>query len=124
MKKSFSLALVCCLAVLAAAGCGRSRSGRGPAEAEVSQEFPLPTVPAVVSSQQEAAEYIVNHYWNRFLDEPRKGAEDTSKVCGFTVSQFNEALSQYAGILGAVPLQVAARAETALLEKVGEMQRQ
>ncbi len=65
MKRTiFILITASALALMLACGC---RGGRGKAaENAAPVKFELPVVPAIYQSDQERAEYIAQHYWDKF----------------------------------------------------------
>ena len=119
---------VAAFAVIAAsllAGCkgGSGKKAAGsPAGNPADNVFPMPEVPAMVSDQQQAMEYIVTHFWDKFLTETRPGVQDTSLVRGFTTNTFTEYFCQYALYLRAVPPQKGLNATRSFLDKVEKIQ--
>lgn len=103
------------------AGC-RGNSGKKAAGNPADNRFPMPDVPAMVSDQQQAMEYITAHYWDKFLTEDRPGVQDTSLVRGFTLETFTEHFCQYAIYLRAVPPQKGLAATRSFLDRVEKIQ--
>ena len=91
------------LAALLLTGC----RGRNTKQADPSlNRVPRPDVPAMITDNREALDYIAVHYWDKFFSEDRPGVQDTSLVRGFTQEAFNEAIRQFALYLhGATPAQ-------------------
>lgn len=115
--------VVAAIAVAAAllAGC-KGGSGKKAEDNPAGNRFPMPEVPAMVSDQQQALEYIAAHFWDKFLTEDRPGVQDTSLVRGFTVEAFTEHFCQYALYLRAVPPQKGLAATRSFLDRVEKIQ--
>ncbi|MBO4557655.1 MAG: DUF5106 domain-containing protein [Bacteroidales bacterium] len=62
-------------------------------------KFAMPEVPALITDNQEAIDYITAHYWDKFLAEDRPGVQDTSLVRGFTQQAFEDAFYQFSMFL-------------------------
>ena len=115
---------IAALAVIAAtllAGC-KGGSGKKQAGNPAGNRFPMPEVPAMVSDQQQALEYIAAHFWDKFLTEDRPGVQDTSLVRGFTLEAFTEYFCQYAMYLRALPPEKGLNDTRTFLDKVEKMQ--
>ena len=117
-RRSFLAALA--IATLLLAGCrGGTKKQTEPA---VNNRFSLPEVPAIITDNQEALDYVIAHYWDKFLSEDRPGVQDTSLVRGFTTEAFEEIFFEYALFLrGATPKVGLASCRSAL-DKVEQMQ--
>lgn len=109
MKRVFAHAAATAIVIAAAvvfllAGCRGGRKGKVSEASPANNRFPMPEVPALVTDRQEAIDYIVIHYWDRFFAEERPGAQDTSLVRGFSADVFYDVFCQYSLFLrGATP---------------------
>ncbi|MBR4772106.1 MAG: DUF5106 domain-containing protein, partial [Bacteroidales bacterium] len=48
------------------------------------QPFPMPKVPAMISTPEDYANYLVSHFWQPFFSEDREYSRDTSLIGGVT----------------------------------------
>ena len=85
-------------------------------------KFVLPDVPAVITQQQEAIDYIVKHYWDAFFADERPGVRDTSLIAGFTEEVFSEAFYSYAILLRGVDKDKAFASCAVMLDKLEKAQ--
>lgn len=63
------------------------------------QPFPMPKVPAMVSTQEQYVNYVVSHFWQQFFAEDREYSRDTSLIGGVTRDAFSQAFINYATFL-------------------------
>lgn len=120
--KLTAIALAAALTLLAA-GCRSNNQGKTKAN-PANNKYELPGVPAMITSQDEAMDYIVAHYWDRFYSEDRPGAKDTALVCGFTHQAFDELFCQFALFLRAVTPDKGLKACTSFLDKTEAQQKE
>lgn len=70
--------------------------------------FPLVSAPAMISSQQELAEYYSKHYWNSFTSPERaKGRCDSAFVSSVPKMEVMKAFANYLSILDMTPMETA-----------------
>lgn len=106
-----SLALAAVLLV----GCRGGNSGKTSTPDPAGNRYQIPEVPAFITDNQEAMDYIVTHYWDKFFSDDRPGVQDTSLVRGFSLPMFYDIFHQYALLLrGAEPSKGLAACRTAL----------
>ena len=68
--------------------------------------FPLVSAPAMISSQQELAEYYSKHYWNSFTSPERaKGRCDSAFVSSVPKMEVMKAFANYLSILDMTPME-------------------
>lgn len=63
------------------------------------QPFPMPTIPAMISTPEQYADYLVTHFWQPFFSEDREYSRDTSLIGGVTKDAFSQAFINYATFL-------------------------
>ena len=125
MRKIRFIAAVVAIAVVALAGCRGGSQGKKPADKPgnpADNRFAMPEVPAMITDNQEALDYIVTHYWDKFLSEDRPGVQDTSLVRGFSRDAFGEIFFRYAMFLRATTPANGLAACRATLNKVEKIQ--
>ena len=123
--RRFTAVLAACLVVVALlAGCRSNGSKAGAKGNPADNRYALPEVPALISDNQEAIDYIVTHYWDKFISEDRPGARDTSLVCGFTKEAFEEIFYQYALFLRAASPETGLASGRTILNKVEAFQKE
>lgn len=115
---SFALAAI----LLVATGC-RGNAGKAKPN-PANNKYELPDIPAMITSQDEAMEYIVTHYWDKFYTEDRPGAQDTSFVRGFTQKAFDELFCQFALFLRGASPAVCLKACSSFLDKTEALQKE
>lgn len=95
------------------AGCGQ---GRKP-EPFVALPFPSVSLPGMISSQQEAAEYIAEHFWDDFADPSRNYPCDSLMSSGVSKGDVEKAFADWTGILEMNDLGVVSRSVKRLCDK-------
>lgn len=115
MKKYTLFALLC--AVILSCGGNNQGSGEKAQTVQSSAKFPYPKVPAMMQSQEQAAEWFAVHFWDKYF-------EDENRICdSITVEQ---AYSEYAALLITAPPAIMVKAQDRMLseaEKAGELKR-
>lgn len=85
------------------------------------QPFPMPKIPAMISSGQDYANYLVSHYWQPFFSEDRVYSRDTSLIGGVTKDSFNQAFGEYATFLMMADPAKCLKAQADLMAKAEKM---
>lgn len=106
----FGAALLLCM--LCAAGCTDRSPGFQP------HAFPVPAVPAMITSMEDAAEYLALNYWDDFTDTSRLYPCDSSIVNGVRKTEVEQAVAEWISILGQVPSGSAEEAVGRLFDRV------
>ncbi len=116
--RQFRIAAAAALVLAALCSCkGGSSSAPVP-----DNKFTMPEIPAVITEQQEAIDYVVKHYWDSFFAEERPGMRDTSLVLGFKRDVISEAFCRYALFLRGVDKDKALASCTNLLDRLEKAQ--
>ncbi len=122
MKRFAKTALCALSAAVLLTSCGQGSGGNKSAADPADNRFEIPQVPAMISGEAEALDYIVSHYWDNFYSEARPGDRDTALVRGFGEKAFREILGQYALLLRTVPTQKALKSCEAFLQSTEKAQ--
>lgn len=122
MKRFAKTALCALSAAVLLTSCGQGSGGNKSAADPADNRFEMPQVPAMISGEEEALDYIVSHYWDNFYSEARPGDRDTALVRGFGEKAFREILGQYALLLRTVPTQKALKSCEAFLQSTEKAQ--
>lgn len=101
------------VAVLCITACGGGKNAKNDTKQTPAAAFPYPQVPSMVQSEAEAQQYVVIHFWNKFLEDPMK-YNDRSLVEG--------AFANYCAMLARVPLETMRRAQDSVLTKAERKQ--
>ena len=116
MVAVLAVAAVCLLAggcTSCGGGRGESRSGREVSGAQaVSRHFPKVTVPDMIASGPEAAEYAAEHWWDGFTDTSDTFFCDPAHVNGVPYAEVEQAFADYCPILESVSMTAARRSMT------------
>ena len=80
--------------------------------------FPDVTVPAVIQTQNEAAEYLAEHWWDRLTDPERGYPCDSVLISGVSRSDVEQKFANWTVILGAVSYDHAVKSVRHLFDKV------
>lgn len=100
------------LAVLAAAGCGQKK-----AERFTALPFPDITLPSMIQSQKDAAEYYAEHFWDNLTDPERVYPSDSLLVSGVRKEDVEQRFANWVSILDMVDLKTSEKAIKTLYEK-------
>lgn len=93
--------------ILAVALCVCACSG--PSEqAPATRKFSQPAVPSMLEGQ-ERAEFVVEHYWDNFLDTATAYLCDSSHVAGLSNEALEQAFANYTAMLDVLPLDEACK---------------
>jgi len=63
------------------------------------QSFPYVSAPAMIQDETQAVDYLVRHFWDKFLDTEREFNQDTLYIGGISRDDFRTAFAQYANLL-------------------------
>lgn len=89
------------------ASCGGQNGGNGHSEGKAGQNdvllFPDVRVPSVISTEEEAARFLSEHYWDNFTDPSRGYPSDSARVSGVSKAEVEQKFANYAAIIGMVP---------------------
>ena len=90
------------LVLLAAAGCGQKK-----AERFTALPFPDIVLPSMIQSQQDAAEYYAEHFWDNLADPERAYPSDSILVSGVRKTDVEQRFANWMSILDAVDLKTS-----------------
>lgn len=107
-----SVLIIVLSAILAVSSC---KDKIGP------QPFPMPKVPAMISSQKDYANYLVSHFWQPFFSEEREYSRDTSLIGGVTKDSFSQAFINYATMLFLADTKRGLQEQEYLMEQAEKM---
>ncbi|MBQ3607174.1 MAG: DUF5106 domain-containing protein [Bacteroidales bacterium] len=100
------------LVLLAAAGCGQKK-----AERFTALPFPDIALPSMIQSQQDAAEYYAEHFWDNLTDPERAYPSDSILVSGVRKTDVEQRFANWMSILDAVDLKTSEMAIKKLYDK-------
>ena len=109
MSKRIYIILV---AAAVAAGCGQKK-----AERFTALPFPDITLPSMIQSQQDAAEYYAVHYWDKMTDPERVYPSDSLLVSGVRKDDLEQKYANWIGVLDLVDLKTSEKAIKNLYDK-------
>ena len=108
----------CVIASSVLAGC----SG-GYGDTPLPRKFPVPEVPSIISSGEDAIEYLAMHYWDGYTDTSAVYPCDSTMVNGVTEEDLEQAFANWTAILRkAVPGQ-AARAVSTMFDRISGVEK-
>ena len=105
--------LILMLPLVLTIGCREKK-----AEQFTALPFPDVTVPAVINTQNEAAEYLAEHWWDRLTDPERGYPCDSVLISGVSRSDVEQKFANWTVILGAVSYDHAVKSVRHLFDKV------
>lgn len=105
--------LILMLPLVLTIGCREKK-----AEQFTALPFPDVTVPAVIQTQNEAAEYLAEHWWDRLTDPERGYPCDSVLISGVSRSDVEQKFANWTVILGAVSYDHAVKSVRHLFDKV------
>ena len=85
------------------------------------QPFPMPKVPAMISTPEDYANYLVSHFWQPFFSEDREYSRDTSLIGGVTKDAFSQAFINYATFLMMADTKKCLQAQEDLMAQAEKM---
>ena len=110
MSKIFNI--ISFLAVLLIAGCGQKK-----AEQFSALPFPDISFPAMIRTQQDAADHYAMHFWDRMADPERSFPSDSLLVSGVKREEVEQKYANWLSILDMVDLKTAEKAIKTLFDK-------
>ena len=110
MSKIFNI--ISFLAVLLIAGCGQKK-----AEQFSALPFPDISLPAMIRTQQDAANHYAMHFWDRMADPERSFPSDSLLVSGVKREEVEQKYANWLSILDMVDLKTAEKAIKTLFDK-------
>lgn len=114
------------VASLLVAFCAISCGGRRTTAKEAFQprKFPpMPSVPAMITDEAEAREYVAMHFWDAFLDTSKTYPCDTGQVNGVRKADVESALGMFLTILeNSLSVSSGQKAVSELFKKVSAME--
>ena len=107
-----SIFTILLLAVLAVS-CSQGK------KAEQFKTLPFPDIapPAMMTDPQNIAEYLAEHYWDRFIDPSRTYPSDSMMVSGVKKGDIEQKFADWAYILDMISFQKAEKALSGLYSK-------
>lgn len=102
--------------ILLAVSCG----GRRKSAVQAERPFPQVNIPSAYTDDDERIAYGVEHYWDGFFEGP--GRTDSAHVLGVLKGEVEQALSNYIGVLEALPLGKAQQGISSLFDKISVRQ--
>lgn len=109
MKNNLAILLV----ALCAAGCMNNRK----AEQFSALPFPDVTVPAMIQDNNEAAEYLAEHWWDALTDPQRSYPCDSSFVSGVSRGDVEQKFANWTVVLSAVDHEHALKSVNRLFDR-------
>jgi len=110
------IAAIVLSSVLVLAGC-KSKNTEATLQESV-RSFKMVEVPALINSQEEFSEYLLDHYWDNVLDTSKCGFRcDSLYIAGIERTEFEQAFSNYTLILDANPIAGSYRAMEKLFDR-------
>ena len=110
MSKIFNI--ISFLAVLLIAGCGQKK-----AEQFSALPFPDISLPAMIRTQQDAADHYAMHFWDRMADPERSFPSDSLLVSGVKREDVEQKYANWLSILDMVDLKTSEKAIRILFDK-------
>ena len=101
------------LALITVAGCGNKK-----AEKFKSLPFPDITLPAMIQTQQDAANYYAEHFWDNFTSLDRVYPSDSTMVNGVRRENLEQKFANWVNILDMVSLNTSEKAVYNLFDRV------
>ena len=111
------------LSIALAVGCGQNvQNKKAEQSAEKVESFaalPFPDVmpPAVMSNQQDIAEYMAIHWWDGITDPLRSYPCDSLLISGVNVADVEQRMANWTNVLGMVDMNIAGKAMKRLYDR-------
>lgn len=80
--------------------------------------FPNIQLPSLITNQEDANEYFVAHFFDKFIDTINVYRCDTNYVAGVSKAELEQAFANYCAILDRVPLAKARKGISRLYERI------
>ena len=104
--------LILVLSFLILGGCGQKK-----AEQFTALPFPDITLPAMIQTQQDAADYYAEHFWDSFVVSDRNYPSDSLLVSGVKKEDVEQKFANWLSILDMVELKTSAKSIKRLYDK-------
>ena len=114
--KAVCLALAGCV-ITSLAGCS---GGQG--EISLPRPFPVPEVPSIISSGEDAMEYLAMHYWDGYTDTSAFYPCDSTMVNGVPEKDLEQAFADWTSILLKTGPEQAGRAVSSLFDRISAVE--
>ena len=101
------------LYIMLATGCGGSGAGKFQPHA-----FPVPDVPAMVTSMEDAKEYFILNYWNEFTDTSALYPCDSAVVNGVLKEEVEQALADWLAFVGSASPELSEKSMAVLFDRI------
>lgn len=92
-----------------AVGCGQKKAERFEA-----LPFPDANVPGMIESEQERADYLAEHFWDRLTDTERAFPSDSVLVSGVRKTDVEQKFANWISVLDMIDLKVSEKAVSRL----------
>mgnify|MGYP003458470263 CR=1 FL=1 len=89
------------MTVLLLSGCGQKK-----VEQPVALPFPDITLPSMIQTQQDAADYYAEHFWDLLTDPERSHTSDSLLVSGVSKDDVEQKYANWLSILDMTSLKV------------------
>ena len=100
------------LTTVLAVGCGQKK-----AEQFVALPFPDITLPGMLTSSQDAAEYMAEHFWDVLTDPSREYPSDSLLVSGVSKGDVEQKFANWLSVLDITSLKVAEKSVARLYDR-------
>jgi hypothetical protein len=100
------------LAVSLTVGCRQKK-----AEHFVALPFPNITIPEMISTQQDAADYMAEHFWDVMTDPSRNYPCDSLYVSGVAAGEFEQRFANWLSVLDMTSLRIAEKSVARLYDR-------
>ena len=105
--------IVILIPLLLAAGCGQKK-----AEQFTALPFPDITIPAMIQTQQDAANYYAEHFWDNIAASDRTYPCDSLLVSGVSKEDVEQKFANWLSILDMVELKTSEKSVKGLCDKI------
>lgn len=106
------------LAAFIVAGCGQRKT-----ESFEALSFPDVTVPSMMESAQQRADYLAEHFWDRLTDPERVYPSDSSLVSGVLKEDVEQKFANWISVLDMTDLKVSEKAVSRLFRRISECEK-
>lgn len=103
---------------LIVASCGNNNNNNSQAQQPLQPvPFPFPKAPAMVTSQDQQAQWGSIHFWDAFFALKRGNSKDSTIIGGVKKDDIAQAFASYAALLDYIPLNEIPKALDSLISK-------
>lgn len=106
------IAVISLLVLLAATGCGQKK-----VEQFSALPFPDIKLPSMIQSQQDAADYYAEHFWDGLMDLQRNYPSDSVHVSGVSKDEVEQKFANWLSILDMTSLNVSEKSLKKLYDR-------